>query len=1168
MAPSRGSIWCRSPVRRLVYVTIGGLLSILLLLAAEPASAAPALDVKLEDDANEVQWVQVDATSGQFRLSFGTGGPGISETGNLDVTASETQVEGALNGLANVSAGGGSASVKGQSGNGAYTIAFDGGPLAHADVPLLVASDGTTPLSGNIGSKVLIQTIDQAGVNRADRQLGYRTTLTNTGADPISGEVTLEVELPGGLQTSVLAAQGEGWSCSASAASVAGAAKAVCRRSSPLAPGASSPPVDLTVALGADVPERAAATATASCSCAPAPGSASDEFILSPFPAFGVQSALGGFFRSVGPPPFGEPYTQAGGHPFIGAASVLLTSRRKRQAVDLGPLGWYGPTENARRIILDLPHGQTANSMATPVLCANLDACPAASAVGAVSLDVDAFTVPNQPIFAIESEAGAPAQFVFQVGGNLYTLAARLRSEDGYATSLQLAPVPPVGLLDLRIALCDFGAVLAGGVVVGCRESTDPEANAKPLLTNPTRCDPANPPRMTIRVDSWEHPGFFGESPIVVPPLTGCDLVPFEPRAQVTPTSGRADSPSGLDVELTMPVDGLESRQGIAQANLDNLDATLPRGMSFNPSVADGLGACGKAAIGLGSDVEPECPDSARVGTAEIQTPLFEEALTGPVYLAEQGDVDGSTVGLYLVLESKERGVLVKVPATASPDPRTGQLAFAVHELPEIPFSALRVHFAGGPRALLISPPRCGSYEIQSELSPWTAADPANPTPAETVAQSTPYGVAEGPSGGACPSGALEPKLRAGIDNAAADSASPLRLRISSEDGSQRFSSLDLTTPPGLTAHLRGIPYCPDRVLASIPSAEGTGEAEIDDPSCPAASGIGAASLGLGAGPSPLFVDSGRAYLAGPYKGRPLSIALVIPAVIGPLDLGNVVVREALHVDPATAQITLESDPLPAILHGVLLDVRDVRIAIDRPGVIHSPTDCDPASISADVRGELAGTAAVSTRFQVTGCERLPFAPKLRLALTGATGRNGHPAMTATLSQAAGEATAASLFLTLPSSELLAQDHIRAVCTRARFAAHDCPASSVYGQAEAETPLTDQPLRGPVYLRASDRKLPDLVLALRGPDSQPVEIDLVARVDSVDGRIRNTFAALPDAPITRLVMKMRGGRTGLLANSRNLCARTVRSAVRLVGHNGRRVDRHPVVRRDCGGRGS
>lgn len=1141
---------------------------ILFLLLAGSAHAAPSLEVDLEDDANEVQWVQLDASSGQFRLSFGSGGPGISETGDIGVPATPAQIQSALNGLANVSAGGGSVSVSGESAIGAYTVAFDAGPLAHTDVPLLVAGNGTAPLAGGAGPKILIQTIDPVGVSRADGQIGYTATVTNMGTDPTTGEVTLEAELPGGLQTAVLAAGGEGWTCSASPASLVEPARAVCRRASALAPGASYPPIDLTVGLGADIPDHAVATATVSCACAPGPGHAVDEVTFTPVPPFGVQSAEGGLFRATGPPPSGEPYTQAGGHPFLAAASALLTSKRRRQTINLGPLGWYAPTEQVRRVVVDLPRGQVANPTATPVLCSNLDACPAASAVGAVSVDVDAFSSRNLPIFAIEPEAGAAAQFTFQAGGNIYTLAAKLRPGDGYATSLEMAPIPRVGLLDLRLGLCGFGAVLSAGSVVGCRESTDPDANPKPLLTNPARCEPANPPRMVIRLNSWEHPELFTESPLVMPKLTECNQVPFEPRAEVGPTSRRADSPSGLDVNLTMPVDGLESRQGTAQANLAGIALTLPQGMSFNPSAGDGLGACGGAQIKLGSDAAVDCPDSARIGTAELETPLVDEPLTGAVFLAAQGDVDGATVGLYLVFESKERGLLVKVPAGVAADPGTGQLLLGVDEVPEIPFSTMGLHFAAGPRALLAAPPRCGGYAIESRLTPWTAADPAAPTPAETVTQVSRYDVAEGPGGGPCPSGALEPELRAGTEDSAAGGASPLVFWIGREDGSQRFSDLDLKAPPGLTAYLRGIPHCPDAVLGSISAAEQTGQAEIDDPACPTGSRIGTASLGLGAGPSPLLVDNGWAYLAGPYKGAPLSIALVVPALIGPLDLGSVVVREALRVDPAGAQITLESDPLPRILHGFLLDVRDIRIRIDRPGLIHNPTDCDPLSISADVTGELAATATVSRRFQAARCASLAFRPKLRLDLTGASGRNGHPAMTATLSQAPGQATAASLALTLPRSELLAQSHIRGVCTREQFAADACPPGSVYGYAEAVTPLTDQPLRGPVYLRASDHKLPDLVLALRGPVSQPVEIDLVARLDSVGGRLRTAFSSLPDAPISRLVLKMRGGRRGLLVNSRDLCARRYRAAVRLVGHNGKWADRRPAIRSGCAGRGS
>ncbi len=1158
---------CLHP-RRLTHIAVTGLASISFLLAAGPASAAPSLEVKLSDDANEIQWVQIGAATGQFRLSFGAGGSGISETADISVPATAAQIQNALNGLANISAGGGSVTVNGLTSSGAYTVAFDGGPLSHSDVPLLVAAPGTEPLGGDAGSTILIRTIHPAGVSRSDEQVDYTATVTNTGADPTSGEVALEVELPGGLQTSVLAVSGNGWICGKSPASAEAPAKAVCGRSSPLSASASYPPVTVAAALGADAPDRAVATVKASCQCAPAPAAASDEFVFSPAVPFGVQSAEAGFFDPPGAP-FGGAYTQAGGHPFLGAASLLLTSKRRLLAFETGPLSGYAPSGQLKEAIVDLPRGEVGNLLAPPELCSatgNLTACPAGSVVGAISLDAREGSLRDLPIVAIEPEFGTPAQFAFEAFGNRYTLSADLRPGDRYGTSLELAPIPMVGLLAIRVGLCDFGAVLSAGAVVGCRDAGDPAANPKPLFTNPTRCDVANSPRVVVRFNSWERPDPFAESAIPLPALTGCELVSFEPEARVTPSGRRADSPTGLDVELKVPTFGLESNTGIAQANLDDVDIALPPGMSINAAAADGLGACGKPQIGLGTNADVGCPDSAKIGTAELETPLVGETLTGPVYVAAQREVSGSTIGFYLVFESKRYGILVKVPARVTPNPRTGQLVIAVDESPEIPFSALRVHLAAGPRAVLVSPPRCGQYETKSAMTPWTAVEPDNPTAAETVTQTTGYGVSEGPGGGPCPTGALDLKVRVGTENSAAGAASPLSLGMSREDGTDRFTAFDLAFPPGLGAYLKGVPYCPDTALASISSAEGAGRTELDEPVCPAESKIGVASIGAGAGPNPLFLETGRVYLAGPYKGAPLSIAIVVPAVVGPLDLGNVLVRSAVHIDPATARITIESDPVPTILNGILLDIREIRVRIDRPGFTFNPTNCEPLSISAGITGELAAPVAVSRRFQAAGCENLPFKPKLRLGLVGGTGRNGHPALTATLTQPPGQAGIRSLSLTLPRSELLAQEHIRAVCTRSQFASHVCPARSIYGHAEAETPLLDQPLSGPVYLRASDHKLPDLVMALRGPASQPIEIDLVGRVDSANGRIRNSFEAVPDAPISRLVLKMQGGKKGLLVNSHDLCAKPSRATVRLVGQNGKRADQFPAVHSHCGKR--
>jgi hypothetical protein len=1000
-----------------------------------------------------------------------------------------------------------------------------------------------------------------------DGSAEHRRPFISNLALVLGGTVTLELELPGGGGTYAYEAEGEGWSCDKLPASGAVHAKVICTRPGDnLAPGKSYPSLEVITALDPTAPDIAAAKATAYGGGAPA-ASDIDEFVFDPFREFGLAP---GTFHAALLDSEGHEYTQAGGHPFSGVGNFVLTQKRTL-SVD-GP-SEHAPVEHLKQISVDLPRGQVGNALAIPELCPGVAAilsltCPPRSIVGVMDISLRASEGVPVPIYAIEPEFGTPAQLAFPDSiGNVYTLSTRLRPEDGYAISLEVSPPPKVDFLESTATICNFG--MAGGKKMeGCLKADAPGANPKPLFTNPTRCG-SPPPVVRTRLRSWEHPEAQKEFSFTNAEITGCDKVKFEPKMGLQPTSHQADSSTGLDVNLTMPTDGLESPTGISQANLKRARITFPEGMSVNPSAAQGLGACSLAEVGIDPVTHKpnnnpiSCPDSSKIGTVEIDAPVIQETLTGAVYIAKQGDVGGSLIGFYLVFDSKKDGVLVKIPARVDPNPKTGQLVVTVDESPEQPFSAVRMNFPGGSRGTLLNPPKCGDYQIKSELTPWSAADPSNPTPAETVSQTSSYSVTTGPNGGPCPTGAPNAKLSAGTENPVAGKKSPFVFRLSREDGTQRFSALNVATPPGLTAYLKGIPYCSNAVLAGISSNPGTGQAQITNPSCPAASQIGTASAGAGAGPDPFFVNTGKVYLAGPYKGAPLSLAVVAPAVAGPLDLGNVVVRSALRINPETAQVTAVSDPIPTILHGILLDIRDIRVALDRPGFTLNPTSCEPKSVGAEVKGENGGTASLSSRFQVGGCENLAFKPKLGIRLSGGTLRGSHPRLRGTLEAGPGETNIGRAAVTVPRSEFLDQAHIRTICTRVQFAAEACPKGSIYGHAKATTPLLDYAVEGPVYLRSSNHKLPDLVVDLRGPAYQPIEAEVVGRIDSIKGQIRATFENTPDVPLTKFVLSMQGGKKGLLVNSRNVCASKNRATLKLTGQNGKTLSLSPKLENSC-----
>jgi len=1045
------------------------------------------------------------------------------------------------------------------------------------------SGSGSPPTGGSTASVsppsswIVSSTPPSIGYRSLEGLAGARNLPMAVFSSATDGPVVVEIELPAGEETYVFSVSGvegkEVWNCTYAPPSDGTHATARCERDDALAPGSSYPPIELVERPGLDAPDQLVTTATVSGGGAPQPATAMDEISVGPVVPFGFSH-----FSIAVADAAGSEYTQAGGHPDSVSATFGFTHHVKVESSN--GTDKVGPTGYVRSLVSDTPPGFVGNPLAVPacpviaeVVTYPAPTCPPQSAIGGITIHTTIGRFENLPIFVVTPEAGLPAEFGFGISqiGATYALIPELRPEDGYAIRLTSGSIPKnPAFLSAEVTLCGFGAKLGTFGEFeefgfqGCRKRGEPEAAKKAFLTNPTRCS-GGPPVTTISADSWEEPDTWASATATTPALTGCDLVPFEPEISFAPTSHQADSPTGLDVELAMPTEGLESPTGIAQANLDNATVTLPAGMALNPAVAAGLDACSPVQIGLGTNDPVTCPESSKVGTVEVETPLLKNPLKGAVYVARQGDNPyRSLLAVYLAFESKRDGILIKTAGKISPDPATGQLTAEFTENPQAPFSRLALHIAGGDRAPLINPSSCGTYKIVSRFSPWIAADPSNPLPAEILTETSNLRVTSGPGGGPCPAGALDPKLEAGLADPVAGTTSPFVLDLRREDGSQRFKRFDLTMPPGLTAYLSGVPYCPDAALAAVSEAEGTGQAEIDHPTCPAASQIGTVSVGAGAGPSPYYVNTGRAYLAGPYKGAPLSIAVVAPAVAGPFDLGSVVVRSGAYVDPETARITVKSDPVPTILHGISLDLRDIRVSIDRPHFTLAPTNCEAMSVGAEVTGESGGTAQASNRFQVGGCGSLAFKPKLKLSLKGSTKRTGHPGLKAVLTypNSGPNANIARAQVNLPHSEFIDQGNLDKTCTRPVLLEGRCPSRSVYGHAEAWTPLLEKPLEGPVYLVGGfGYQLPALVAELNGQ----IRVVLKGKVDtgSNDG-IRNTFEAVPDAPVSRFVLQMKGGKKySLLENSENLCARPQKADARFVAQNGKVAHLHPKIAVQC-----
>jgi len=664
-----------------------------------------------------------------------------------------------------------------------------------------------------------------------------------------------------------------------------------------------------------------------------------------------------------------------------------------------------------------------------------------------------------------------------------------------------------------------------GGPCGGGKESGLPPA---PFLTNPTSCGPQS---VTIAADSYLEPERVIRATAALPDIVECERVGFEPSLRVTPTNPSAGEPTGLEADLAMPQD--ENAEGVATSELRDAIVSLPQGMAINPSAADGLEACSAAQVGYGTDGASNCPQAAKIGSATLISPSLDQPLSGSIY--QRTPQPGNLFRLWLVTD--EQGVHLKLPGEVSADSNTGQLTASFAETPQLPAEEIKLEFKGGARAPLRNPGTCGSYGSRYDLVPWSGGPAVSGKAPMTIDRS-------------CSAGGFDPGFDAGVSDPVAGLHSPLAVDVIREDHDANVSRLDVTMPPGELAKLAGVQVCP----GSLASAG----------ACPTGSHVGSLNLAVGAGTLPLWLpQAGKTptaiYLSGPYEGEPYSLAFVVPAQAGPFDLGTVVTRAAIHVDPETTQVTVRSDPLPQILEGVPVTYRQIHAAIDRPDFALNPTSCAAMSAGATVFSPAGQVSTPSSRFQVGSCGQLRFNPRLFIRLFGATRRGGSPKLRAVLLAHEGEANIGTASVALPHSEFLDNAHIRTVCTRVQFAAERCPKHSIYGWAVAKTPPLDRPLRGHVYLRSSSHELPDLVADLRGQ----IRVVLDGRIDSVHGGIRTVFTAVPDAPVSKFVITMAGGRRSLLENSTNLCQGAHRARVKMRGHNGRVDGSRPLVKPQC-----
>jgi hypothetical protein len=939
-------------------------------------------------------------------------------------------------------------------------------------------------------------------------------------------------------------------------------------------------------------------------------------------PAFGAER-----YSLVPEEPGGAVDTRAGSHPYQLTTTINLNQKAE----------FVRPGENEvileapalpRTLNFKLPPGQLGNALSVPQCSASnfttlapgeTNECPEDTVIGVSSVTIFepanlGLTTLPVPLFNLEPKPGEPARFGFEAVGAPVILDTSVRSGKGedYGVTVTVDDISQlVNFVSSTVTFWGAPAdsthnesrgwnCLASGhwSASGKQEPCIPQSQPKPpaFLTLPTDC--VAPFSTSVEGVSWPNvaaPAGASFDPFSYSledgaghllALTACNQVPFAPTIEAEPTSNAATSPTGLNFDINVDDQGLGNSEGLAQSQLKKAVVTLPEGFTTNPSVAEGLKACSEAEFDASTvQAGTGCLEESKVGEVEIESPLVKPTIHGSLFVARQKEnPNNNLLTIYMVARNPEVGVIVKQALKVVPNPVTGQLTTEVDDIPQLPFSRFHLAFRQGQRSPLITPPACGKYAIKAQLYPW--ANSGAPVERESSFQIT-----QGPEGRPCPSGntpPFHPNLEAGTVNNAAGTYSPFYVHITRRDSEQEITHFSIKLPPGVSGKLAGVPECSDAaiVAAKAREHEGGGQEELNSPSCPAASEVGHSLVGSGVGNVLAYVP-GKMYLAGPYHGSNLSLVSITAAKVGPFDLGTVVVRFALKINPETAEVSVDgqgSDPLPHIVDGIPVHLRDIRAYVDRPNFVLNPTSCAKTSTAATVLGSGLNFASeaddqpvtVTSPFQAADCASLGFKPNLALSLKGGTKRGATPAFKAVLTYPKGSyANVREAQVTLPSSEYLEQAHIGTVCTRVQFAAgtvpgERCPAASIYGKAKAVTPILGEPLEGPVYLRSSSHPLPDLVAAL---NNKQVNIDLDGHIDAVHkkgsevSRIRNTFEMVPDAPVTSFTLEMQGGKKGLLVNSTNICKSTNRAISDLTGQNGKLSDTNPVLKAPCGGKG-
>ena len=869
--------------------------------------------------------------------------------------------------------------------------------------------------------------------------------------------------------------------------------------------------------------------------------------------SFGVEDYELGFEEEGG-----APDTQAGSHPFQFTTSLLLNQTAVPQ-----------PAALAKDINFKLPPGLIGNP--TPFAqCTDRqfltrvreqdNLCPPASMVGMARVTINEplalhLITLELPVFNLQPRVGEPARFGFLVLVTPVYIDTSVRTGSDYGITATVSNISQsAGFFKNEVTFWGvpgdprhdpqrgWGCLeVANGKTPNLPCQPQQQTSPPPFMVMPTSC--TGELQTSVTLDSWDHPeNLLSSGPgEALPSMDGCNRLPFTPSLKVTPDGQAASTPTGLTVDEHVPQESLLVTGALAQSDVKGLSVTLPAGVVLNPAAADGLQACSMAQISLKDSLAPTCPDASKVATVKIKTPFLTNPLQGSAYLASPQNFAApppenpfqSLVAMYIFAEDPVSGVRVKAAGEVSPDPVTGQLTahfeadplFAGESessqfLPQTAFEDVELHFFGGDRAPLGTPAQCGPYTTTGTFTPWSAN--------ATTASSSTFDISSGPNGAPCQNPLpFNPTLTAGTTNVQAGAFSALTTTIGREDGQQDLQGVTLHMPPGLSGMLSSVKLCP--------------EAQANAGSCGPESEIGETTVSVGLGGDPFTVTGGKVYITEKYAGAPFGLSIVNPAKAGPFDLGKVVVRAKIEVDPHTAALTITTDAsgphaIPHILDGIPLQIRHVNVNVDRPGFSFNPTNCNAMALTGTVTSTQTAASALSVPFQVTDCAALKFAPKFQVSTSARTSKANGASLTAKVSYPnAPQGTQADITkvkVELPRQLPSRLTTLQKACTAAQFQANPagCPSESIIGHAVVHTPLLPVALTGPAYFVShGGEAFPSLIMVLQG---YGVSVELVGTTFiSKSGVTSTTFKTVPDVPFNTFELTLTQGRFSALTSN-------------------------------------